>query len=248
MTLSVVIPTLNEAAALPRLLSGLAGAVDEIVVADGGSTDATVPVARAAGLRVVVAPGGRGPQLNAGAAVASGDRLWFLHADSTVPPDLAAQVRSSGARWGCCAVRVGSADPRLRMAGRVMNLRARVTGSCTGDMGIWVDRALFSSAGGFAPLAALEDLDLSDRLRHSEPWSVITPRVTTSARRWEAHGITRTMLWMLALRLGYRLGIDPDRLARAYLPRSAADPVGDQPGTANAAGSDHADQASPRSR
>ncbi len=219
MTLSAVIPALDEAVALPRLLAALVGEVDEVVVADGGSVDGTAALARAAGARVVVASGGRGPQLNAGAAVATGERLWFLHADTGIPPGLGAQVRDAQARWGCCAVRVGSADPRLRLTGRIMNARARVTGSCTGDMAIWADRALFLAAGGFAPLAALEDLDFSDRLRGSEAWSVLAPRVTTSARRWEAHGVTRTMAWMIALRLGYRLGVDPSRLARAYATR-----------------------------
>ena len=107
----------------------------------------------------------------------------------------------------------------------------------------------------FTRLARAGAVEFDDRARRYKSLT-LTHLATRAAfdhqkeavSRWEAHGITRTMLWMLALRLGYRLGVDPDRLARAYLPRSAADPDGDQPGTANAAGSDHADQASPRSR
>lgn len=228
VSLSAIVPTLDEAAALPRLLRQLTSEVDEVIVADGGSTDGTQALARAAGARVVEAVGGRGPQLNAGADRATGRRLWFLHADTLLPDGLGATVRSAPGRWGCCAVRVGSRDLRLRWCGRAMNLRARLTGSCTGDMGMWVDRALFLDLGGFAPLAALEDLELSDRLRAAAPWTVLAPRLTTSARRWEAHGVNRTMVQLWALRLGYRLGVDPRRLAATYQrrPRETVPPPG----------------------
>ena len=97
-----------------------------------------------------------------------------------------------------------------------MTLRALATGSCTGDMGIWVRRSLFDLLGGFAPLTAFEDLQFSDRARRQAAHEVIDAPLLTSARRWEKEGINRTVLRMWSLRLGYRLGIAPQRLAQWY--------------------------------
>lgn len=214
--LSAVVPTKNEAQALPALLAALRAEVDEVVVVDGGSSDSTVLIAERFGARVVHGARGRGPQQNAGATAAAGSILWFVHADTGVPAGAGAALRAATAPWGCFATTLRSRDPRLRFCGRWMTARARRTGSCTGDMGLWFSRELFGALGGFAPLPALEDLDLSDRARALHPWAVLEPRVTTSARRWELEGTTRTMLRLWALRAGYRLGVDPDRLARSY--------------------------------
>jgi rSAM/selenodomain-associated transferase 2 len=213
--ISVVIPTFDEAAALPALLGALAG-VDEVIVVDGGSRDDTVAIASRAGASVIVAPRGRGTQLAAGTAAARGDLLWFLHADTGVPAGAVAALRGTRAAWGCFAVRIASRDPRLRLAAAGMNLRARATGSATGDMAIWARRTLVDQVGGWAPLLAFEDLVFTDRARHLAPAEVLTPAVTTSARRWATHGFTRTMLTMLALRGAYRMGVEPGRLAALY--------------------------------
>jgi rSAM/selenodomain-associated transferase 2 len=221
--LSAIIPTLGECAALPGLLARLRAEVDEVIVADGGSTDGTIAAAEAGGARVVRAPRGRGPQLNAGAAVATGRILWFLHADTRVPAGAGVAVRASRTAWGCFAVRVDSRDLRLRWCGRWMTERARRTGSCTGDMGMWFHRPIFEALGGFPPLPAFEDLELSERARCRHPWSVLGPPLGTSARRWEREGTTRTILRMWALRAAWRAGVDPQRLGRAYAssPRSS---------------------------
>lgn len=213
--LLAVVPTLDEAAALPSLLAALAPEVDRVVVADGGSTDGTPELARAAGVEVVHAPRGRGPQLRAG-ALPGADRYWFVHADTGLPPGAGAALRRAGPAWGCFATRVDSDDPRLRLCGAWMTARARLTGSCTGDMGMWMDADLYRRLGGFAPLVAFEDLDLSDRARRVARWSVLTPPLSTSARRWRARGVTRTTLRMWSLRAAYRLGVDPAALARRY--------------------------------
>lgn len=224
--LSVIIPTLNEARTLPVLIQALereVGEADEILVSDGGSTDGTVELARALGARLVGGSGpgaraarGRGAQLAAGVAVSRGDRLWFLHADSVISSGSGRALAAASAPWGCFATRIGTDDPRLRLCARWMTRRARLTGSCTGDMGMWMDRAVFSALGGFRPLPAFEDLDLSDRARARYAWEVLEPALTTSSRRWEAHGTSRTMARLLFFRAGYRLGIDPTRLAAAY--------------------------------
>lgn len=213
--ISAIVPTRNEARALPVLLGCLGPEADEVIVCDGGSTDGSPDIARRLGAVVVEGARGRGPQLNAGVAVARGSRLWFLHADTGVAPGSGAALRAATTRWGCFATRIGSDDPRLRFTARWMTRRARQSGSCSGDMAMWMDAALVSELGGFRPLPAFEDLDLSDRAR-AYPWSVLEPAVTTSARRWELEGTTRTIALLWALRLGYRLGVDPNRLAAAY--------------------------------
>lgn len=215
MVISVVIPTLDEAAALPALLGSLGG-VDEVIVADGGSRDETVAIAKGAGATVIVAPRGRGRQLAAGTAAARGDLLWFLHADTGVPAGALAALRAARAPWGCFAVTIGSRDPRLRLTAAGMNLRARRTGSATGDMAIWARRGFVTEVGGWAPLLAFEDLVFTDRARRVARPEVLVPAVTTSARRWQAHGFTRTMLTMFALRGAYRAGVDPGWLGAVY--------------------------------
>lgn len=214
--LSAVVPTLNEARVLPRLLAGLRREADEIVIADGGSTDGTLGLAE--GAVIAQSQPGRGPQLNAGAAAATGDVLWFVHADSEIPPGAGDAIRHAArqSEWGCFSARIVSEDPRLRFCGRWMTLRARRGGSCSGDMGMWMRRAFFEQLGGFQPWPALEDLDLADRARARAPIAVLPLRLGSSARRWESEGVGRTILRMWAVRGGYRLGLDPLSLVRWY--------------------------------
>ncbi len=218
MRLSVIVPVLDEATIIGGLVSRLAPDVHEVVVADGGSVDGTADLAAAAGAKVVTGARGRGAQMDAGARAATGDVLWFVHADTTLPPGAALAVRHAAheAPWGCFAVRVESMDPRLRWCGRYMTARARRLGSATGDMAIWVRREAFFAAGGFGTRDICEDLALTDRLRGQAPPRVIALRVGTSARRWQQEGVTRTMLRMWAVRGGYRLGLPPGWLVPLY--------------------------------
>ncbi len=213
-----MVPALDEAEGIGHLVSRLRVEADEVVVADGGSVDGTPALAAAAGAVVISAPRGRGAQLDAGARAATGEVLWFVHADTTVPPGAGAAVRHAAATyaWGCFAVRVESADPRLRWCGRYMTLRARRTGSATGDMGIWARRGAFEEADGFGKSVICEDIQFTDRLRRRHSWAVIPLRLGTSARRWEANGQTLTMLRMWAVRAGFRLGLPEGWLVGVY--------------------------------
>ena len=235
--ISVVIPTRNEAHSLPALVAALRrelpDGLGEILVSDGGSTDGTVEVARRLGATVVEGTRGRGPQLNAGVAAAHGERLWFLHADTAVPPGSGAALQAATVPWGCFATRIASDDPRLRFTARWMTERARRTGACSGDMGIWADRELFDALGGFgqpaaveaiggsssARVPAFEDLAFADRARRRFACEVLDPPLLTSARRWEQEGVNRTILRFWMLRMGYRVGVDPIRLSRSYRSR-----------------------------
>jgi rSAM/selenodomain-associated transferase 2 len=218
--LSAVVPAFHEPA-IGALVAQLRNECDEVLVVDGGSTDDTAALAQAAGAVLVGCDRGRGRQLDAGIGAANGDVLWFVHADSTLPPGAGAAVRHAARvhPWGCFAVRVESEDPRLRWCGRYMTVRARRTGSATGDMAIWARRDLIDRVGGFGARGVCEDLDFALRAREVAPCCVLPLRVGTSARRWEAEGVTRTMLRMWAVRGGFHLGL-PDRTLTAMYRRN----------------------------
>jgi len=221
--LSVIVPTLNEAEGIATFLQALQplrarGA--ELVLADGGSRDGTVSLATPLVDRVISSPRGRATQMNAGASVARGEVLLFLHADCTLPENadllIMSGLENPGRHWGRFDVRLSGEAPMLRMIGTLMNWRSRITGICTGDQGLFVERSLFESVGAFPDIPLMEDIAISKRLKsHSAPLC-LSATLTTSSRRWEKRGIWRTMVLMWRLRLAYFLGADPGRLAEIY--------------------------------
>jgi len=226
LRLSVVIPVLNEAQDIEAALAALQplrAAGHEVVVVDGGSTDSTVTRAKALADRLVDAPRGRASQMNAGAQAAAGDVLLFLHADTFLPacaPELIFAALDKGRVWGRFDVRIDGASPTLRLVAAFMNLRSRITGIATGDQAMFVTRAAFEAAGGFPPIALMEDIALSSRLRRRTRPACVRARAVTSGRRWDRHGIARTIALMWCLRLRFFLGHSPDALARRYEGRS----------------------------
>ena len=223
MSLSIIIPALNEAGNIPALLDSLQplrrrGA--EIIIVDGGSTDGTADLARNRADRVIAAPAGRARQMNAGARAARGEILCFLHADSRLPEGADGLMIDGLARsrrsWGRFDVHIEGKHPLLHVIARMMNWRSRLTSIATGDQGLFITRSLFEAAGRFPEIALMEDIALSRRLKRYGPPLCIAHKLTTSGRRWERHGVWRTMLLMWRLRLAYWLGADPDRLALQY--------------------------------
>ncbi len=220
MTLSVVIPVLNEAAGVEAALRSLAplrarGA--EVTVVDGGSHEGIAELARPLADRVMSARRGRAAQMNAGAAAAKGDMLLFLHADTGLPDD-ADRLVHDGLRhraWGRFDVRFAEGGA-LRLVALMMNVRSRATGIATGDQAMFMTRAAFDRVGGFPDIALMEDVAMSARLKRLGRPLCLSARVTTSGRRWRRHGLFRTILLMWQLRLHYFLGADPARLARVY--------------------------------
>ena len=221
--LSIIIPALNEAdGILPalRALASIRAQGGEIILADGGSVDGTAEISTSSCDIVVSAPSGRAAQMNAGAAVATGDILLFLHADTRLPQEAFALVTAAladdGSCWGRFDVRLDSRHPMLRVVAAMINLRSRLTGVATGDQAMFMTRAAFNAAGGFPAIALMEDVAMSKRLRRLSVPACLRDRVVTSARRWETHGIFRTILLMWRLRLAYYLGAAPEELARRY--------------------------------
>ncbi len=221
--LSIVVPALDEAPRIGRtltLLAPLRARGCEVIVVDGGSNDGTVPAVLPLADRVMVSSRGRARQMNAGAAVARGEALLFLHADTELPADadrlIAEGLARSGRDWGRFDVRLSGAQPLLRVVERAMNWRSRLTGICTGDQALFVRREAFHRVGGFPPIALMEDIALSRALKRLGPPLCLDAPVVTSSRRWEEDGVLRTVLAMWRLRLRYFLGADPARLAQAY--------------------------------
>ena len=221
--ISIIIPMLDEEAILHtslERLQPLRAAGHEVIVVDGGSRDNGVAVARALADKTITAERGRATQMNAGARVAMGDALLFLHADSWLPQDAVSAIASalaSGAHWGRFDVIIGGRPAILKVVAAMMNARSRLTGIATGDQGIFVRRSSFGHSGGFPSIALFEDIELCVMLkRRAGHPACLRQRILTSGRRWERHGPWRTIVAMWRLRLAYALGADPARLARRY--------------------------------
>ena len=222
-TISLVVPVLDEAAAIAQSLKPvqhLRGGEVEVIVVDGGSRDETRRIARPLCDRIVSAQCGRARQMNAGAGVASGRVLLFLHADTRLPPGWNRMVCNAlgdcEREWGRFDVRLDGAHPMLRVVERAINLRSRLSGIATGDQAIFVARDAFRAVGGFPDIALMEDIALSRALRARSRPACLRAAVVTSSRRWERNGIARTIALMWRLRFEYAFGADPEKLARLY--------------------------------
>jgi rSAM/selenodomain-associated transferase 2 len=220
--LCIVVPVLDEARTLaPRLkaLQPFRERGARVVVVDGGSQDDTFAIAQAHADLVLLAPRGRASQMNTGAAACPADVLLFLHADTELPANADVLVRRATLApfaWGRFNVRIASDRPLLSVVAAMMNCRSRWTGIATGDQALFVRHDLFRSIGGFPDLPLMEDIAISRLLKRHGPPACLSERVTTSARRWERHGVWRTIWLMWRLRAAYFLGADPARLAEHY--------------------------------
>lgn len=158
--------------------------------------------------------------MNAGARLASGDTLLFLHADTRLPERADELVRdglgASGRAWGRFDLRIEAVSPLLAVVAAFMNARSRLTGICTGDQAIFVRREAFERAGGFPEIALMEDIAFSRLMRREGRPLCLREKAATSGRRWEREGTLRTILLMWRLRLAYFVGADPARLAERY--------------------------------
>ncbi|MBW3636350.1 MAG: glycosyltransferase [Armatimonadetes bacterium] len=220
----MIIPTRNEARHLPRLLARLAAMpqIGEILVADGGSDDETVTLAREGGAEVVEGARGRGAQQNAAAQQARGEILWFLHADALPSLGSGAQIENAARRGAL------GGNFRIRFEGRgfwprLFEIIARVQrrfGIYYGDSGLWATRAAWEELGGFAPWPLFEDLDCARRLEllarsQNRTTACCAGRLQLSARRFEERPARILWLWV-RLQWAFERGASPDELARLY--------------------------------
>jgi len=219
--LSVIVPTRNEAGTIGKTLEALlVGASErrlELIVADGSSEDNTRDIARSMGAAVVTSEPGRARQMNAGAAVATGDHLLFLHADTLVPVDYHRLIRETlahpGVVGGAFQLHIDASNRSLRVIEWCVNLRSRWFSMPYGDQGLFMRDDIFAQLGGFADLPVMEDYDLVRRLGGLGRIRLAPTSVKTSARRWLHQGIICATMTNQACIIGYHLGVKPSRLA-----------------------------------
>jgi rSAM/selenodomain-associated transferase 2 len=235
MTISVIIPTLNEESALPTTLERTFRlGFDDIIVADGGSIDHTRDIVvqfamsqerdaiRDCPVLSIITPPGRGLQMNTAAELSLSDVLLFLHADTILPDHARRSIADSLQDPRCVGGRFDVEFDRRTNLGRLvstmLNLRSRMSGIATGDQAIFVRREVFERIGAYPAIRLMEDIALTRALKRESPPLRIAKNVVTSGRRWEKHGVARTILLMWRLRLAYTFGADPDELAMRYVP------------------------------
>ncbi len=221
--LSVIVPTLNEATGIAASLAPLQplrGQRLEIIVVDGGSDDSTREIAAELADRIMTAPRGRASQMNAGAKIANGETLLFLHADTRLSAAAVAQLdhicNGTGPAWGHFSVRPDTDRPLFRLITTLMNWRSCLTGIATGDQVIVVQRDLFRLVCGFPDIPLMEDIALSRQLKAIVRPACFSEPVTISMRYWERNGVVRSMLRMWWLRLAYFFGASPEKLYHHY--------------------------------
>ncbi|HBH60511.1 MAG TPA: glycosyltransferase [Nitrospiraceae bacterium] len=219
--ISVIIMTLNEEELIEGLMMVLRGVSDiEIIVSDGGSIDRTCRVAGKYTDKIIRGTRGRGVQLNAGAAQATGDILWFLHVDS-IPPDnfkyhILETLEKPGVAGGAFTLEIDSDLSSLRLITRVVELRSMISGIPYGDQGIFVKRELFEKVNGFKNIPLMEDIDFGRRLKREGKIAIIRPKIKTCARAWERDGALKTTLRNWAYVTLFFMGYSPQKLYERY--------------------------------
>jgi rSAM/selenodomain-associated transferase 2 len=220
MSVSVIIPALNEAERIEAAVrSAFAAGAGEVLVSDGGSSDATCDLAKAAGAAVVRGETRRARQMNRAAEQARGEVVLFLHADTTLPPTAvrdALEAVANGALLGGFRLSFREQSLRLRLAAAMINLRTSLTRCPWGDQAPFLSRDLFLREGGFRDMAILEDYELAVRMKRLGRTVILRTAVITSGRRFLAKGILRTAVINWRIVLGWRSGASPEELAKLY--------------------------------
>ncbi len=219
--ISIIIPVLNEAATIQKTLSRFKDVSDvEVIVVDGGSEDDTVAMVQSSGFKVIFAAGGRASQMNAGAAVATGNILLFLHADTGLPSEFGTLIppvlEEPGTIAGAFELQIDARVRGIRLIEIMVNLRSRFLSMPYGDQAIFLKATVFHEIGGFPNLPIMEDFELMRRLKRRGRIAILPIAVLTSGRRWQKFGVVKTTLINQVIIVGYLLGVSPTRLARWY--------------------------------
>ena len=220
--LSIIVPVLNEEATIAsflRLLQSFRQQGAEVVLVDGGSDDRTCELARPWVDSLQISRAGRARQMNAGGEATRRNLLCFLHADTRLPDSAAEQFRyfsDTGRLWGFFNVRLSGSGFIFAVISRMVSWRSRLSAIATGDQALFMTRQAWRDSGGFPDIPLMEDVAMSDRLKQFGRPYCATASVITSSRRWEEHGVWRTILLMWKLRWQYYRGVSPAELFAQY--------------------------------
>ena len=220
--ISIIIPVLNEAAIIQTALRRLQrDSALEIIVVDGGSEDQTLTLAQQTGVRVVsIAGRGRAAQMNAGANIAQGIILLFLHIDTQLPPNFVDLVTKTLEQpkviAGAFELAIDGAEQSLRWIERLVKMRSHLLSLPYGDQAIFLTKQVFMETGGFSDLPIMEDFELIQKLKRRGKIAIAPAKVTTSGRRWQKLGVGKTTLINQLMIMGYYLGISPTKLSNFY--------------------------------
>ena len=222
ISISVIIPVLNEACHLKknlqRLFTSFEGLTSvEVIICDGGSIDHSVQIARQFSCQVTISSPGRAYQMNAASKLSVGDWLLFLHADTILPVNWT-NYFNNHYHWGFFPVQLSGRDCFFYIIEKAINLRSRLSSIGTGDQALFFKRSFFTTLQGFPLIPIMEDIAICKKARQKHKPNIAAGLVITSSRRWEQNGITKTILLMWGLRLAYWLGVDPIRLHQIYYP------------------------------
>lgn len=222
-SLAIVIPVYNEAQVLPDALTALGGlsmgSSDCIVFIDGGSTDQSRALIEAGGFRCITSAPGRAKQMNTGMKNTHSDIILYLHIDTSISSCNISNIKKSykqGYISGRFDISLSNSSVTHRIISFFINMRSRMTKIATGDQGMFVRRDILSKIGGFRDIPLMEDIELSSRLRRLGKVACLRDKLVTSSRRWEDHGIFRTVYLMWKLRFLYWLGVSPQKLTKMY--------------------------------
>ena len=221
LKISIIIPVLNEVNTIARVISTARNAENvEIIVADGGSSDGTVEIAKQEADRAISTTPGRATQMNAGATASTGDILLFLHADTLLPDGYDTQVRQALAKpssvGGAFELKIDAPSLGLRLVEIGVNCRSHFLQMPYGDQAIFLLSATFDKIGGFPDLPLMEDFEFVRRLKKQGRIEIVPQSVLTSARRWQQVGVLKTTIVNQIVIIAYFLGVSPDRLGEWY--------------------------------
>ena len=222
---SIIIPVIHEEGVINSTIEHLeiieVSASMEIIVVDGDRSGKTIGAIRNKNVKTATGEKGRGNQMNRGAAMARGDIVIFLHADTRLPPDAFALMEGALSDPFCLAgafdLAIDSSRPIYRFLAKIASFRSRLTRIPYGDQAFFFRRYYFNDIGGFANIPLMEDVEIMGRIRkRGERIVIINRSVTTSARRWEKEGILLCTLRNWLLICLYFSGVSPERLSRFY--------------------------------